>query len=113
MYVWVFLGWWFLSWITGDDMLALWLLIGGIGGYFLLLVVLDLRNLQRFWRSGRQRQTTQREQELSNAGRGAGLLALLALGLWLGWPQIDAFLTAARASPDLEHGGRCWRSASL
>jgi hypothetical protein len=106
MFGFTFLAFWFLSWLTGDDQLALWLLIGGFVAYFLLLLVLDVRDLQRFWGSGRQRQLTQREQELVNAGRGAGLLALLALALSLtGWPQVDAFLTAALTSPDLKHGG--------
>lgn len=47
----------------------------------------------------RRQSQTPRQWELGNAGRGAGLLALLALGGWfIGWPQIDEFLTVAWAA---------------
>jgi hypothetical protein len=46
----------------------------------------------------RRQSQTPHQWELGNAGRGAGLLALLALGGWLlGWPVGD-FLSAAWAA---------------
>ena len=83
------------------------LVVYGMGGLFAFAFAFDygLPVLRGLMRSRRQMQTPL-QRELDNAGRGAGLLALLALALSLiGWPRVDAFLTAARTSPDLEHGG--------
>jgi hypothetical protein len=69
-----FLGLWFLSWITGNDRLALMLLAGGGVGYVLLLVALDVRD-----HLGKQ---GPREAALAEASYGAAMIALPALAYW-------------------------------
>jgi hypothetical protein len=69
--------------------------IGGLLAVDLGLVP-ALRGYRNFLRS-----QPPRDAELSKASHGAAVLAVVALALWfVGWPRIDAFLTAFRAAPD-------------
>src|SRR6516225_3978839 len=74
MYVWVFLAWLCLDYLTGDSIKAMWLLIGGIVCYFLFLVVLDIKTLHK--------QQGPRETALAEASYGAAMIVLPVVAYW-------------------------------
>src|SRR5262249_41094298 len=86
MFALVFLAFWFLSWITGDDQLAFWLLIGGFVAYFLWLVPLDVKD-----HLGKQ---GPREAALSEASYGAAMMALPVLYREIGMALSGWFMVA-------------------